>query len=123
MEEIKKEDIRKDFTMFCEETFWLILQIIVSNKWKINSLDVKSALLQGQPIKITISLKTPKEVETNNLWKLSITVYDFCDTQRAWYLKVKKVPASVGAKKSKFDKTIFYWYNSKLEEVLSCHVN
>ena len=69
-------------------------------------------------------LKLPPEVDTINLWKLLVTVYGLCDAPRAWYLKVKEVLEKAGARKSKFDDAIFYWYhNDKLEGILSCKVD
>ena len=53
-----------------------------------------------------------------------MTVYGLCDAPRAWYLKGKEVLEKAGARKSKFDDAIFYWYcNDKLEGILSCHVD
>ena len=69
-------------------------------------------------------LKLPPEVDTINLWKLLVTVYGLCDAPRAWYLKVKEVLEKAGARKSKFDDAIFYWYhNDKLEGILSCNAD
>ena len=49
-EEIEKDNIRKDSPTCCKENLRIILSIIVSFKWKIDSLDIKSAFLQGQSI-------------------------------------------------------------------------
>lgn len=68
--------------------------------------------MPGQPIKRSIFLKNPKEVETNNLWKLLETVYGLCDVPRAWYLNVEKVLEEAGAKKTKFNDAIFHWHNN-----------
>ena len=44
-----------------------------------------------------------------------LKVHGLCDVLRAWYLKVKDVLEKAGARKSKFDDAIFYWYsNNKL---------
>ena len=59
-EGIEKDNIRKDLPTCCKENFRIILSIIVSFEWKIHSLDINSAFLQGQPIhKNEMSFKTP----------------------------------------------------------------
>ena len=89
-EEIEKDTIiRKDLQTCCKQNFRIILLNIVSFDWKIHSLDIKSAFLQGQPINRNVFLKPPPEVDTINLWKLLETLYSLCDTPRAWYLKVR----------------------------------
>ena len=90
-EELNRDNIRTDSQTCCKENFRLVLTIIVSHKWKIKSLDMKSAFLQGQPIKREMFLKPPKEAGTDKLQKLLITVYGLCDAPRAWYLRIKEV--------------------------------
>ena len=109
-EEIENDNIRKDLPTCCKDNFRIILCIIVSFEWKIPSLDIKSAFLQGQPINGNVFSKPPPEVDAINLWKLLVTVYSLCDAQRAWYFKEKEVLEKAGAGKSKFDDAIFYWY-------------
>ena len=100
------------------------MTIIVSYKWKIKSLDIKSAFLQGQPVDGEIVLKPPKEAGIDKLWKLLIRVYGLCDATRAWHLRIKEVLEQSGMLKSKFGDSMFYWLsNGKLEELLCCHVD
>ena len=63
-EELDRDNIRLDSPTSCKENFRLVLTIIVSHKWKIKSLDIKSAFLQGQPINREIFLKPPIEAGT-----------------------------------------------------------
>ena len=124
-EELDKDNIRTDSPTCCKENFRLVLTIILSHKWEIKSLDIKSAFLQGQPINSKIFLKPPKEAGTDKLWKLLITVYGLCDAPRAsQYLRIKEVLEKSGMLKSKFDDAIFYWLsNRKLEGLLCCYVD
>ena len=85
---------------------------------------IKAASQQGKPIEMNVYLKTPKEDQTEKIWKLNITVYGLCDAPRAWYLSVKQELRKTGRTKSKYDGAIFYWYNgSKLEGILTSHVD
>ena len=124
-EELDKDNIRTDSPSCCKENFRLVLTIILSHKWEIKSLDIKSAFLQGQPINSEIFLKPTKEAGTDKLWKLLITVYGLCDAPRAsWYLRIKEVLENSGMLKSKFDNAIFYWLsNGNLEGLLCCYVD
>ena len=101
----------------------LDLNFIVSHKWKIKSLDIKSAFLQGQPINREIFLKPPKKAGTDKLWKLLITVYGLRDAPRAWYLRIKEVLEKSGMLKSKFDVIFYCLSNRKLKGLLCCHVD
>ena len=115
---------RKDSPTCCKDNFHLVLSIIVSNSWITHSLNIKSAFLQGKKIYCDVYLKPPKEAETSKLWKLNITAYGLCDAPNAWYISVKYVLMKTGVKKSKFDDSIFYWYNNnKLKGLICCHVS
>ena len=67
-----------------------MLTIIFSHQWQANSLDVKSAFLQGNQIDRDLYLKPPEETNTGNLWKLKTTVYGLSDASTMWYLWVKE---------------------------------
>ena len=82
-EEIEKHEIRKDSPTYCKENFRLILSLVITKNWKINSLDIQFAVVQGLPMSHDIFVKPPKEVNTTNLWKLLVTVYRLCDAPRA----------------------------------------
>ena len=117
------KDIRKDSPTCCKDNFRLVTSIIASNQWKIHSVDVKSAFLQGKGINRDVYVRPPKEVETKP-WKLQTTVYGLCDAPRVWYLSVKEVLKKSGAIKSKFDDSLFYWHkDDKLQGLICCHVD
>ena len=90
-EEENLKDIRKDSPTCCKDNFHLVTSIIASNQWKIHSVDVKSAFLQGKGINRDVYVRPPKEAETTKLWKLQTTVYGLYDAPRVWYLSVKEV--------------------------------
>ena len=62
--------VRKDYHTCCEESLRSLLGIIVSFKWNVKTLDIKSTFLQGNRVKRDIFLKPPKEVTGNKLWKI-----------------------------------------------------
>ena len=104
--------IRKDSPTFGRENLRLILLISNLNGWKINTMDIKSAFLQGKPIERDVYLKPPKKAHTKKIWKLNTTVYGLGDAPRAWYLCVKEELLKIGDIKSKYDNAIFYWHQN-----------
>lgn len=89
-----------------KEYFRLIISIIISNKSKVKSLNIKSTFHQNQTVNRSVFLRPRKKAGTKKLWKLLITVYGLCDVSRAWYLKMKEVLQNVSVCKSKFDDSI-----------------
>ena len=49
-EEENLNEIRKDYATCSKENLQIVLAIISSHQWQANSLDVKSAFLQGNQI-------------------------------------------------------------------------
>ena len=73
---------RTDSPTCCKENLRIVMSIITSKFWKINSLDFKCAFLQGNRIDRNIYVKPPSEIQTNKLWKLETTVYGLKDPSR-----------------------------------------
>ena len=122
-EEVNSE-IRTDSPTVCKENLRLVSTIAVSNAWKIHSMDIKSAFLQGCEIKRDVYLRPPAEAGTTKLWKLKRTVYGLTDAPRSWYLKAADELVKAGATKSNIDQALFYWrHHGNLEGLLCCHVD
>ena len=108
-----------------KESVRTILNVMAVKSWTPHSLDVKSAFLQGQPIKRDIYLKPPPEAEAKNkLWKLNKCVYGLDEASRYWYLRVKTLLLSLGLELSPFDNCVFLLKNQgDLVGVLGLHVD
>ncbi len=107
-EEADIGEIRKDSPTCGKESLRLCLTLFASMNWKINSLDIKAAFLQGNPIEREVYIMPPKEVQTNKLWKLNKTVYGLADASRTWYLRVRQELTTLGIKVSKYDEAVFF---------------
>lgn len=83
------QNFKTDSPTCSKEGLRLALTIISSKNWMLNSLDVKTAFLQGKAIDREVIVQPPKEANTTNLWKLSKTVYGLADASRNWYLKLR----------------------------------
>ena len=121
------QDIQKDSPTCAHESFRLIISVLAQNKWKLNSMDIKTAFLQGQPIDRDVYIKPPVEARvcSNKVWKLDKCVYGLSDASLNWYCRVKSLLLELGASVSKVDPAVFYWIDSHgdVYGVLACHVD
>ena len=108
----EEQNFRTDSPTCSREGLRFALSVIASNKWQLNSLDVKTAFLQGKPIEREVYVKPPKEANTRKIWKLNKTVYGLADASRNWYLKLKEELNKLGGKLSQLDPGIFAWYQN-----------
>ena len=98
--------------------------VIASKSWTLNSLDIKSAFLQGEEIGRTVYIKPPPEAETDCLWLLNKCVYGLVDAPRQWYIKLKKELLKLGVSVSLYDDGLFYCKKGdELIGLLTCHVD
>ena len=85
-----------------------------TSKWKVRSIDVRCAFLQGEPIERNVYVVPPKEANTSNIWQLKKTIYGLRDASRAWYMKIRKELIKLQCHET-LDKGLFFW---KIEEIL-----
>ena len=66
------QNIQKDCHTCAHESLTLIISVFAQNKWKLNSMDIKTAFLQGQLIDRDVYNKPPVEARacSNMVWKL-----------------------------------------------------
>ena len=71
------EFIRNDCPTCAKESLRIILTVICSFGWRINSMDVKTAFLQGKRFERTVYVEPPVEAEEVQgvLWKLNKCVW------------------------------------------------
>ena len=122
--EESKESIRSDSPTCMRNSIRMLLGIAAGKDWKIRSLDVKAAFLQGKSIERDLYLVPPAEFRTKNkLWKLKKVVYGLCDASRSWYLKVVEVLTELGMEVGKLDKALFTFKDQGLEGMIIVHVD
>ena len=96
----------------------VVLSVVAQKKWKLNSIDIKAAFLQGENIDRELYVLPPKEANTDKIWLLKRCTYRLFDASRQWYNTVKQVLLSLGFKMSKADQCLFYCQNNnELEAV------
>ena len=107
-----------------QETTRVVLSVIASKEWNINSLDIKAAFLQGNEIDREIFLKPPKEANSpDKLWRLNRCVYGLQDASRFWFFRVQEELIRLGCKSSKYDPTLYTYYEGELKGILITHVD
>ena len=101
------------------------VSVIAQKKWKLNSIDIKTAFLQGENIDRELYVLPPKEANTDKIWLLKKCTYRFVDTSRQWYGTVKQALLSLGFKMSKADTHPYFFYqnNNELEGIITIHVD
>ena len=118
--EEESSGLRKDSPTIAKESVRVAIGIAASKQWHVNSVDIKSAYLQGDEINRDILLKPPPECYEGRLWKLRKTVYGLCDAARAWYLRVKKELLELSVKVCSLDPSLFVWYKENILEGILC---
>ena len=61
------QDFRKDFSTCSKES----IRIAASQSWVVNSMDIKTAFLQGDNFDRVVYVQLLKEAEASKLWKLN----------------------------------------------------
>ena len=100
-----------------------VMAVAASHQWKVQSLDIKAAFLQGNKIERDVYLKPPVEANTTKLWKLDICVYGLGEASRLWYIRLKKELHDLGLTESKYDGAIFYYQDGSLLGIIAVHVD
>ena len=104
-----KSQIRTDSPTCYKDSLRMLLTVLSAKKWRMKSIDIRRAYLQGNRIQREVFLKPPKEANTTNLWKLLQTPDGIVDAGRQWYIRVQKEFLALGAKQVKCDRAVFVW--------------
>ena len=88
------------------------MSIIAQKKWKLNSIDIKAAFLQGENFDREIYALPSKEANTNEIWLSKKCKYGLVDASRQWYNTVQQVLLELGFKMAKADPSLFYYKNN-----------
>ena len=70
-----QSDVRTDSPTCDKSSVRLIFTLAATNHWKVCSLDIKAAFLQGRQIQRELYMKPPREFGSGILWKLNKAMY------------------------------------------------
>ena len=106
-------------------TLRLVLAISASEKWKLQSIDIKSAYLQSETLDREVFVKPPKELKKPGLiWALDKPAYGLIDSARNWHCSISNFLTSLGCQRCMYDKALFFYYvGNKLNGLIIMHVD
>ena len=93
--------------------------------WMVNTIDIKSAYLQGKELERDLFLKPPNGFESKDkLWKLKKCLYGLNDGARNFYLSVKECLKACGCVVSNLEPAIFvYKRENRVKGLILAHVD
>ena len=124
--EENSEGYRTDSPTCSKYALRTVMMTASVKRWRINSIDVASAFLQGNKIDREIYLRPPTDIcSKDHVWRLKRCIYGLNDAPPEWYNKVTKEFMLLGAVRSKLDNAMFMWYDENWEIVghLVSHVD
>ena len=122
----EQTELRTDSPTCIKQSFRMTLISAATKTWKVHSIDIPAAFLQGYEIDCDVYLKPPPDIaEPGFIWKLKRCIYGLNDAPRAWYQRVSNELINVGGKQSTFDPALFLWHgiNGALEGTVAAHVD
>lgn len=123
--EEKNKEMKTDAPTCSPEILKLCLSVMMMKNWECQTIDIKTAYLQGDVIDRDLYIRPPVETGSKGIWKLKKTIYGLKDAAKAWYEKVKKIVEELGGTKSILDNIVFFWKNKKNEliGIMCAHVD
>jgi hypothetical protein len=76
------ETLRKDSPTCTKANLRTLLTLSVNNNWRVKSIDIKSAFLQGRLIQRELFVKPPAGISDGKLWRLKKCLYGLNDAAR-----------------------------------------
>ena len=120
-----KEKIRADSPTASKETLKLALIVAANEGFKVKTVDIKSAFLEGKSLERQIYVSPPAEANrVGKLWLLKQAAYGILDGGRKFYLKLSETLESLGLHKVHADGALFTFVkDGKLHGLVASHVD
>ena len=118
-------DKRVDSPTCSRQALRLVFSTASTMEWEINSLDIKSAFLQGKELIRDVFVMPPKDIcEVDKIWKLKRCLYGLNDAPREWYNKLSEKLKEFGGTISMYDNSLFMWHKDDvLVGIMTIHVD
>ena len=127
------ENLPRDSPTLGRNSKLLLLQLIASKGWLLQSFDIRAAFLQGKPQTNRVLAIEPVEeliealqLRTNQVCKLEKGAYGLIDAPYQWFLAISEELKSLGFSQSPFDPCQFLLRHHEygtLEGILGLHVD
>ena len=119
-------NIVSDSPTCSKDSLRALITVACQKKWRINSIDIKTAFLQGEEITRDVYLKPPVEAKCKEgeVWKLKKCVYGLTDASLRWYDRVVEFMCSSKGRKSTLDPALFHWnVRGEVSGIIAVHVD
>ena len=127
------ENIPRDSPTLGRNSRMLILQLIASQAWKLQSFDVKAAFLQGQPQKDRVMGLEPTEefrkqfnMKPDQILRLVKGAYGLVDAPFLWYQALRGELLRLGMEEAPWDPTVYILRDPKTRRpkgIIGMHVD
>ena len=108
------EEIPRDSPTLSRSSRMVILQVLASHAWQLQSFDIKAAFLQGQPqdnrliaIDPVPELRAALQLKPDEIARLSKSAYGLIDAPYLWYCALVKELLRLGMEACPFDPCVF----------------
>ena len=122
----EEEKPRSDSPTADKTSLRMLYAIAANERWKIESLDVKSAFLQGRKLERELFVSPPKEANCQEgfIWKMVKPAYGLYDASRRWWARLADELVDEGCRTLVRDEALFYFFKEgRLQGLLSLHVD
>ena len=119
-------NMKTDSPTCSKQALRMVFLTAAMKNWELQSIDISSAFLQGNPIQRNVYLQPPKEYrEAGKVWKLKRCIYGLNDAPRSWYDRIRQELLQLNGKMSEYDNALFFWYDSggEFEGIMVLHVD
>jgi hypothetical protein len=103
----------------------LALSVAASLKWRVRTMDVSAAFLQGRRIDRIVHVELPKELKkVGRVWRLRKGLYGLREVSRLWFKELSADLEKRGGQKMLGDEAVFLFFrNYKLVGIVCVHVD
>ena len=119
------EELSVDAPTAAKATLRTAFAIAANKSWRLETIDIKGAFLQGKTIQRDVFVNPPDDIKMKGvIWRLRKTVYGLNDAARAWYFTLVEELKLLKCTQSELDKAAFRYYkNDQFEGLLVIHVD
>ena len=124
----EKDDIPSDSPTLDQTSLKTMLAVARARSWRLATIDIKSAFLQGIPLtdrEVRVIPPPEAGVKSGYVWKLNICLYGLQDASLRFYFKVREVMNKLNMKQSKYDPALFIDHDKagNVRGVVGTHVD
>jgi len=103
----------------------LALSVAASLKWRVRTMDVSAAFLQGRKINRVVHVEPPKEFKkAGRVWRLRKGLYGLREASTLWFEELSAHLEKRGGQKMLGDDAVFLFFrNGKLVGIVCVHVD